>query len=96
MAEFIYLTHPLRDAFFDNPSEHEEVVMQEQFDYLNAGVESGQVILAGPCLDHSFGLVIFKADNEIEAKAFMMSDPSIQKNVMIAELHPFIISHLKP
>jgi uncharacterized protein len=96
MAEYIYLTHPLREEFFDNPSDYEEVVMQEQLNFLNAGVDSGQVILAGPCTDHSFGLVIFNADNEIDANKFMMSDPSIQKNVMIAELHPFKISLRQP
>ena len=52
----------------------------------------GKVILAGPCMDDTFGIVIFKADNEMEANAFMMADPSIQNNVMMAELHPLKIS----
>ncbi|HKZ43715.1 MAG TPA: YciI family protein [Anaerolineales bacterium] len=92
MAEFIYLIHPMRDEFFDNPSENEVVAMQEHYNYLKAGVKSGQVVIAGPCMDNSFGLVIFKAENENAANAFMMADPSIKKNIMIAELHPFKVS----
>jgi uncharacterized protein YciI len=89
------LIHPLREEFFDNPTEHEETAMQEHFEYLKEGVKSGQVILAGPCLDNTFGLVVLQVGDEIEANAFMMSDPSIKKNVMMAELHPFKISLLK-
>ena len=92
MPNFIYLIHPLREEFFENPTEHEETTMQEHFEYLNKGIQSGQVILAGPCLDDTFGIVVFQANNEVEANTFMMADPSIQNNVMIAELHPFKIS----
>jgi len=95
MPNFIYLIHPLREEFFENPTEYEDTAMQEHFEYLKKGAQSGQVVLAGPCLDNTFGLVVFQAGNESEANAFMMSDPSIQKNVMIAELHPFKISLLQ-
>jgi uncharacterized protein YciI len=92
MPEFIYLIHPMRDEFFEDPTEQEENILQEHYDYLSAGAASGKVILAGPCMDNTFGIVIFKAENELEANAFMMADPSIQKNVMMAELHPLKIS----
>ena len=95
MPNFIYLIHPLRDEFFDTPTEFEETTMQEHFEYLERGLQNGHVILAGPCLDNTFGLVVLQVNDEVEANAFMMSDPFIQKNIMMAELHPFKISLLQ-
>jgi uncharacterized protein YciI len=88
MPNYIYLIHPLRDSFFENPTNEENVVMEEHFQYL----KNGHVLLAGPCLDDTFGLVVFHAEDETSANAFMMNDPSIKNNVMMAELHPFRIS----
>lgn len=94
MPNYIYLIHPLRDEFFEFPTHEEEIAMQEHYEYLKTGIESGKVILAGPCLDNTFGLVVFQADDDADANAFMMADPSIQANVMMAELHPFKVSLL--
>ena len=94
MPNYIYLIHPMREEFFSNPTEEENTTMEKHFEYLKAGVRSGTVILAGPCLDDTFGLVVFEAVDELSANAFMMADPSVQSNVMMAELHPFRISLL--
>lgn len=92
MPDFIYLIHPLREGFFENPTNEENIAMEEHFQYLKAGLQTRQVMLAGPCLDDTFGLVVFHAEDEASANAFMMNDPSIQKNIMMAELHPFRVS----
>jgi uncharacterized protein YciI len=95
MPDFIYLIHPLRHEFFENPTPREEQVMGEHYRYLKKGTEQGVVLLAGPCLDESFGIVILKDTDEESARAFMMNDPSVENNVMMAELHPLRISLMK-
>ncbi len=95
MAEFIYLIHPFRHEFFDAPTQAEDAAMKAHYQYLKQGVESGIVILAGPCLDDTFGVVILKADSEAEAREFMLNDPSVITNVMMAEMHPMRISMIK-
>jgi uncharacterized protein YciI len=92
MPEFLYLIHPYRQGFFDTPTPEEEAVMEEHFAYLKSACEDGDVLLAGPCTDETFGLVVLRADNEAAAKAFMFDDPSVKKNVMVAELHPLHIA----
>ena len=92
MPHYIYLVHPLRDEFFSNPTEAEEAAMTAHFEYLTKAVEAGSVLLAGPCLDETFGLVVFQAADDSAAQVFMYNDPSVQANVMMAELHPFRIS----
>ena len=89
MPEFIYLIHPFRDGFFEQPTPDEDAAMEAHFQYLKKASEGGSVILAGPCLDETFGLVVFHAENEEAAKIFMFNDPSVKNNVMMAELHPF-------
>jgi uncharacterized protein YciI len=92
MPDFIYLIHPLREEFFENPTHAENTAMEEHYNYLKVGLKTGKVLLAGPCLDNTFGLVVFRSEDEASANAFMMNDPSIQKNIMMAELHPFKVS----
>ena len=92
MPEYIYLLHPLRDGFFETPTPLEVDVMEEHFQYLEQATQTGRVILAGPCLDDTFGIVVFHAEDEAAARAFMFNDPSVKKNVMISELHPMRIS----
>jgi uncharacterized protein YciI len=92
MPEYIYLIHPVRPEFFTNPTPYEESVMEAHFAYLKEATTRGQVLLAGPCLDETFGVVILRGDNEEAAQAFMLNDPSVKNNVMSAELHPLKIS----
>jgi uncharacterized protein YciI len=92
MPHYIYLIHPLRHEFFEQPTEAEEAAMAAHFDYLKQATEAGTVLLAGPCLDETFGLVVFQAADEETARAFIYHDPSVQANVMMAELHPFHLS----
>jgi uncharacterized protein len=92
MSAYLYLIHPYRHGFFDAPTPEEESIMDEHFTYLKKASEAGIVLLAGPCMDETFGLVVFQAENDRAADAFMFADPSVKKNVMVAELHPMRIS----
>jgi uncharacterized protein len=66
--------------------------MEEHFRYLQSAADQHKVLLAGPCLDQTFGLVILTAENDQAARQFMLADPAIRENVMMAELHPLQIS----
>jgi uncharacterized protein YciI len=92
MPDYIYLIHPLRHEFFDRPTPQEEAVMEAHFEYLKEATEEGVVLLAGPCLDETFGVVVLRAENDESARVFMLNDPSVKSNVMMAELHPLRIS----
>lgn len=89
MPEYLYLIHPFRDGLFTHPTPQEDAIMEAHFQYLKRATEKGLILLAGPCLDETFGLVVFRAENEEAAKTFMFNDPSVKANVMMAELHPF-------
>jgi uncharacterized protein YciI len=92
MPEYLYLIHPYRHGFYDSPTQEEDAILEEHFNYLKGAAEAGIVLLAGPCLDKTFGLVVFRAENDEAANVFMFADPSVKKNVMMAELHPMRVS----
>jgi uncharacterized protein YciI len=96
MPEYIYLIHPVRPEFFESPTPQEEKAMEEHFQYLKQTTAKGVVLLAGPCLDNTFGVVVFNAENEEAARAFTRNDPSVRNNVMRAELHPMKVSLMRP
>jgi len=95
MPEYIYLIHPRRHEFFENPTPQEDAVMEAHFEYLKQATRAGVVLLAGPCLDETFGVVVIKAENDQAAHIFMLNDPSVRNNVMVAELHPMRVSLMK-
>ena len=92
MPEYLYLIHPYRHGFFAQPTPEEERIIEEHFQYLKQAATDGIVILAGPCTDETFGLVVFHAGSDEAASAFMFADPGVKENVMVAELHPMRIS----
>jgi uncharacterized protein YciI len=95
MPEYIYLIHPKRHEFFDSPTPQEEAAMEAHFEYLKHATKEGMVLLAGPCLDKTFGVVVIRAENDQAARTFMLNDPSVRNNVMLAELHPMKVSLMK-
>jgi len=92
MPEYLYLIHPFREGFFKEPTLEEDKVMEEHYQYLKQAAGTGQVLLAGPCLDDTFGLIVFQAQDDAAARTFMHNDPSVKANVMLAELHPMRVS----
>ena len=78
MPETIYLIHPVWHEFFEDPTPREEAGMEAHFDYLKEATSKGVVLLAGPCLDETFGVVVLRAENYDAAQAFMLNDPSVK------------------
>ncbi|HEU4965793.1 MAG TPA: YciI family protein [Bacilli bacterium] len=93
--EFVYKLNPSRPTFIQDMTAEEEAVMGRHFHYLQGLLKEQRLIMAGPCLDAEFGLVVFVAESEEEAREVMNNDPAIKEGVMIADLHPFRVSLLQ-
>lgn len=92
MQCFIYMIKPVRPGMIDDMTPEEELIIGRHFDYLIKALDEGKLVLAGPCLDGAFGIVLLKAMDEAQATDFMDKDPAVYNKVMNAELHPFKIS----
>ncbi len=89
MEHHIYLLRPVRPELIDHATAEEEAVLDEHFRYLQAALRDGHLLLAGPCLDGAFGIVVFRAPSAEAALRFMQSDPAVAAGLMSAELHRF-------
>lgn len=78
----------------DGPTPEEEGIMVEHFQWLHQQADQGTLIMAGRTLNDdetSFGIVIFKAASQEEARAVMQSAPAIKHGLCRAELFPYRI-----
>lgn len=76
-------------------TDKDKAATTQHFERLKQAAAKGQVILAGrttESLDKTFGLVVFEAESEAAAKAFMEADPAVAAGVMSATLHPYAIA----
>lgn len=75
----------------------DKATVTAHFQRLKAATTSGQVLLAGrtpEAGDKTIGLVVFTADDEAAARAFMAGDPCVAAGVMLGELRPFSVALL--
>lgn len=76
-------------------SEKDKAATSRHFERLKKATADGKVILAGRTteqLDKTFGLVVFEAESEKAARAFMEADPAVVAGVMTATLHPYSVA----
>ncbi len=95
LVEFIYIIKPKKENFNETGTEEEFNIMSEHFLYLKQLLKDNVLILAGPELNAKFGIAVFEAENEEEAKKIMYNDPAVKKGVMNVELYPFRVSLLR-
>ena len=96
MAQFLYILKPSRaEMLTEGPTEDEQRITSEHFQYLQDLCRDGVVHLAGRTLEmgaDTIGLVIFQADSAEAAKRLMENDPAVRNDVMKAEVYPFSIA----
>jgi uncharacterized protein YciI len=93
--KYFVIIRPPRTDFADNMTPEETIVMEEHFGYLQSLLEKDKLLLAGPCVDGAFGVIILNVNSYLEAEILMNNDPSVKAKIMTPEIHPFRISLLK-
>ncbi len=97
--EFIYMLKLIpRLHKEENWTPVDEGIVQQHFNRLQEWTDSGVVILAGRTLNeerNAFGIVVFEADGEDQAKSFMEEDPAVKEGIMTADLFPYRVALLR-
>ena len=98
--QFVYvlkLTPRLLDA--KGWTEQDNRIVGRHFRRLQQLHKEGRVILAGRTLNESdpsqFGVVIFEADSEDEARQVMEADDAVREKIMTAQLFPFSVALIR-
>ena len=92
MKNFIYVIKLVRSTFLHDSTEEERNIVSEHFHYLQKLNNEKIVLLAGRTEQAEFGIVILNTDSLQLAKEIMQNDPAVKKNVMTAELYPFLVA----
>ena len=95
MSDWLCIIRPPRPTFMDDSTPEEDAVMRAHFAYLAGLLEEDRLILAGPSLDPPFGVIVFEAKSEDEARRLIAADPSVAAGLQTPELHPFRASLLR-
>ncbi len=100
MAEYIYLLKVTRPAMLtEGPTIDEEQALDAHFRYLQEQLTAGRVVLFGRTQTthaDTFGVVIFEADDDDQAQAFMRADPALAEGCMEGEVFPYLIAGMRP
>jgi uncharacterized protein YciI len=95
---FLYRIQPTRPEMLrDGLTENEAEVVGRHFKYLQQLVSEGVVVMAGRTLntdESAFGIVVFRAPSQAEARKLMQNDPAVAGGVMHADLFPYRIALL--
>lgn len=93
--EFVYIIRPHKENFVETATPLENEIMGSHFNYLKELLAEGKLILAGPETTGKFGLCVFEAANETEAKNILDNDPAVKAGVVSGELYPYRVSLFK-
>jgi uncharacterized protein YndB with AHSA1/START domain/uncharacterized protein YciI len=81
-----------RPGWPQDMSDEESRIMGEHFVYLKDLVAQKKVIVAGPVMDPTFGLVILQVNSKAEAFEIMKNEPSVVQGVHTYEMQPMKLS----
>jgi uncharacterized protein YciI len=94
MAQFAVILKPTRAHFLETILPSEDQIVQEHFYYLKELMDRKKLVLAGRCIDASFGLVIIIANELKEAQSIIDCDPAVMRKIFTATVHPFSLALL--
>jgi uncharacterized protein YciI len=96
MHEWLYILKVTRlEMLTEGSTEEEDRIVGEHFQHLKRLLDEGITILMGRTANNdedTMGLVVFRAENEAEARRIMESDPAISNGVMSATLYPYRVA----
>jgi uncharacterized protein YciI len=97
VRQFVYVVRPMRLGMLEEPTNDEARIVREHFVHLQKLLADGRLHLAGPAPDgaETFGIVVFDAEDDEQARATMESDPAVVQGAMTARLHPFRVALAK-
>jgi uncharacterized protein len=92
--QFIYVLRPARPEMITEGFTPEEAATQARHvAYLKDLAARGRVVICGRTTGGEvFGICVFTAASEADAREFMANDPGVREELMRAELFPFAAS----
>lgn len=87
---YLMLFKPKRADFLSTLTEEELSIMQAHGAHCRELAAKGKVVLLGVCTNGAYGVMVFRAGSEDEARSIFEEDPAVKAGVVLPELHPFV------
>lgn len=94
MLQFIGLARPKKENFVQNLTDEEKAIFAQHFAYVERLHIEEKLVISGACLDGAFGMIIYRAETEEEARAMFENDPLTKSGITNTEFHPFRVGHM--
>ncbi len=97
MPEYLYRVTPVRAEMVGEPTEDEEAIVEQHFEWLKEQTGLGIVLMVGRTQTtgpETFGITIFRARSDEAAQEFMRRDPAVMNGIMHAEVFPYKVALL--
>jgi uncharacterized protein YciI len=95
MGAWLAILRPPRQTFVEDMTDRERAIMSEHLEYLRSLLGSDVLVVAGPSLGPLFGIVVFEAEDEEQARRIVDADPSVRAGLQTPELSPFRVTLLR-
>jgi uncharacterized protein YciI len=95
MFQWLSMAKSTRLEMLTESTLEEDEIIDQHFAYLEDLTQKGVITLVGRTLNTDrtgFGLTIFTAEDETEAREIMENDPAIKSGLMAATLYPFRVA----
>ncbi|HRK29990.1 MAG TPA: YciI family protein, partial [Tepidisphaeraceae bacterium] len=66
--------------------------MRRHFEYTRTMRAEGRLLFGGPFTDGTGGLLVYRAENIDQARAYMDADPATQDRIFEYDLHPWALN----
>ncbi|WP_243359431.1 YciI family protein [Fundidesulfovibrio terrae] len=87
---YLMLFKAKRDDFVKTMTAEEKALMEEHAAHCRGLAARDRIVLMGVCPDGAYGVMVFRADSDEEARRFFDEDPAVKAGVVHPELHPFV------
>lgn len=87
---YFVLFHTPGEKWAANVSFREQPGVMEHVQYMAGFVQSNRLVMGGPFLDDSGGMMVMKAESLEEAERLAHADPSVQEGLLKVSVKPWM------
>lgn len=87
---YFVLFHTPGEKWTANVSFREQPGVMEHVQYMARFVQTNQLVIGGPFLDNSGGMMVMQAGSLEEAERLAKEDPSVQKGLLNVSVKPWM------
>jgi uncharacterized protein YciI len=87
---YFVLFHSPGEKWKQGVSFREQPGVREHVQYMSSFIESKKLVIGGPFLDNSGGMMVMSAESREEAEKIANADPSVQNGLLKVDVKPWM------